>query len=277
MGSSGGALSRSPRTRPCHHGLVPPTYGFVGAGEITTAIVEGLSAGVAEPPAVYLLPRGHQVGQELARRYRNVRVCGSNQEVLESATSVVVALPPLVARDVLSDLSFGPQHVVISAVAGIPLAQLQDCTGPAEQVVRVIPLPSAAGAHSLTVMHPDHAVARELFERVGGVLVPSTEAALDAFSATTATFAAHLDYLATISAWLSEQGVDGEVAVGYVSHIFGLLGQSLLARDCSLEELTDRHMTPGGINQQLLADLRHEGVPDVVRRALDRVLVRLRG
>lgn len=36
-------------------------------------------------------------------------------------------------------------------------------------------------------------------------------------------------------------------------------------------------MTPGGINEQFLADLRDDGVPDVVRRALDRILDRLTG
>jgi hypothetical protein len=35
-------------------------------------------------------------------------------------------------------------------------------------------------------------------------------------------------------------------------------------------------MTPGGINQRLLTDLRRDGVPDPVRRALDRIQARLR-
>ena len=43
-------------------------YGFVGAGAITAAIVEGLHAGSANPPAVFLSPRGRSVGRELAGR-----------------------------------------------------------------------------------------------------------------------------------------------------------------------------------------------------------------
>jgi pyrroline-5-carboxylate reductase len=35
-------------------------------------------------------------------------------------------------------------------------------------------------------------------------------------------------------------------------------------------------MTPGGINEQLMMDLRADGVPGMVRNALDRVLARLR-
>lgn len=251
-------------------------YGFVGAGAITAAIVEGLHANGAEPPAVFLSPRGRSVGRDLAGRFPNVRVCDSNQQVLEQATSIVVAVRPPQARAVLTELSFRPQHVVISAMAGVQLDQLREWTVPAGQVVRTAPLPSAARARSLTAMYPDNAVARELFGRVGDVLVPSDETTFDAFSAATATFAAHLDYLSTVAAWLAEQGVDHGVATGYVAHIYGQLGLSLSHTD-SLATLTDEHMTPGGINEQVMTDLRRDGVPNLVRRALDRVLARLRG
>jgi len=92
----------------------------------------------------------------------------------------------------------------------------------------------------------------------------------------TATFAAHLDYLTTIASWLADYGVGPDAATAYTTHIFGQLGESLSQRTDSLTALTDKHMTPGGINQQFMTDLRRDGVPDVVRRALDRVLARLR-
>ncbi|RSM62001.1 hypothetical protein DMH04_53245 [Kibdelosporangium aridum] len=71
-------------------------------------------------------------------------------------------------------------------------------------------------------------------------------------------------------------GVDHDAATGYITHIFGELGRSLLQGTDSLATLTEKHMTPGGINMQPLTDLRRDGVPDMVRRALDRVLARLR-
>jgi pyrroline-5-carboxylate reductase len=253
------------------------SYGFVGAGAITAAIVAGLHVvDAADPPAVLLSPRGRRVGRELASRFPNVRVCRSNQEVLENTTSIVVAVRPQQAREVFEELTFWPQHVVVSVVAGVPLARLQDWTAPAGRLVRAIPLPSAARARSLTAIYPDDTVARELFGRVGGILVPNEEPTLEALSAATATFAAHLDYLTTIADWLAEQGLDPDAATAYTSHIFGQLGQSLLEPAGSLAALTEQHMTPGGINQQLLTDLRRDGVPDLVRRALDRVLARLR-
>lgn len=251
-------------------------YGFVGAGALTAAIVEGLSAEVAEPPAVFLSPRSRAVGLDLAGRFPNVQVCASNQEVLDRAPVVVLAVRPQVGAEVVRDLEFRPDHVVVSALAGVTLARLREWIAPATQVVRTIPLPAAARRQSLTALYPDHPVARELLELVGGVVVPEAETTLEAFSASTATFAAHLDYLTTVAGWLAARGVKQEDANAYIAHIFGQLGQSV-ARATSLTALTEEHMTPGGLNEQVLGDLRRDGVPDLVRRALDRVLARLRG
>src|SRR5262245_58916906 len=48
-------------------------YGFVGAGEITAAIVEGIHTDAADSPAIFRSPRGHDVARELAGRYANIQ------------------------------------------------------------------------------------------------------------------------------------------------------------------------------------------------------------
>ncbi|WP_431923598.1 NAD(P)-binding domain-containing protein [Amycolatopsis tucumanensis] len=250
-------------------------YGFVGAGEITAAIVEGLSTG-DDPPEVFLSPRGRAVAAALAKRFPNVRVCASNQEVLDHAPVVVLGVPAPVAREVLVELAFRPEHVLVSATSGVPVERLRAWSAPAGEVVRSIPLPQATRRRSLTVVYPENAAARELFTRVGSVLVPGDEAALETFLGATATFAAHLDYLATVVDWMAEQGVDHDAANAFVTHVFGELGRSLLERPDSLTVMAGRHTTPGGLNEQFRDDLRGDGMPDAVRRALDRILARVR-
>ncbi|MDN5854468.1 MAG: hypothetical protein L0K86_16785 [Actinomycetia bacterium] len=124
----------------------------------------------------------------------------------------MLAVPPQRVQIVLAELSFRPEHVVMSAAAGVHLHPLQEWAAPASDVVRGIPLPQAAHRQSLTTIYPDDSVTRELFDRVGGVLVLGTEAAFEAFSAATATFAAHPDYLSTIATWLAEHGVNHDTA-----------------------------------------------------------------
>ncbi|EOD63947.1 NAD(P)-binding domain-containing protein [Amycolatopsis vancoresmycina] len=222
-------------------------YGFVGTGELTAAVVEGLSAGSPAPPPVFLSPRNQRIAHDLAARFPNVTACGSNQEVLDRATAVVIAVRPQITRDVLEELTFRPDHVVVSAVAAVSLAELRDHVAPAERIVRAIPLPTASRRASCTALYPDDPVARTLFESVGEVVVPENETTLATFSAATATFAAHLDQLATIAAWMAAHGVRAEDANAYVAHVFGELGNTL----------------------------REAGVPDHIGHGLDAVLTRL--
>ncbi|GAA3840777.1 pyrroline-5-carboxylate reductase [Saccharothrix violaceirubra] len=245
-------------------------YGFVGTGAITAAVVEGLGGG-----EIHLSPRGREVGRVLADRFPGVRVCATNQEVLDRADVVVLAVRPPVAPDVLPGLEFRPDHVVVSAIAGLEIARLRDWTGPVAAIVRSIPLPGAARGRSLTALYPDHPVARDLFERVGGVVVPEEERTLDAFSTVTGTFAAYLEYLTTITRWLADQGVAAGTASAYLRHIHGTLGESLPAAE-SLTALSAEFTTPGGLNERFATTLRAAGVPDTVRRTLDELLAGLR-
>ncbi|RJQ79471.1 pyrroline-5-carboxylate reductase [Pseudonocardiaceae bacterium YIM PH 21723] len=251
------------------------SFGFIGAGEIAAAIVEGLSEGAAAPPEIFLSPRGRS--RELADRFPNVTLCESNQQVVDRTAAVVLAVRTTQGEEVLSELSFTPEHVLISALAGVPDTDLLRWAAPVEQVVRVIPLPQAARRQSLTVTYPDHPVTRELFEPVGGVLVPQSDAELAVFGAATTTFAAHLDYLATISEWMAAQGVDSRVATDYVRHIFAAVGAWSADSSLPFTELARGHATPGGNNERVLAELREQQVPEMVRTALDRILTRLRG
>ncbi len=158
----------------------------------------------------------------------------------------------------------------MSAVAAVALDELRDLVAPAERIVRSIPLPTA----SRTAMYPDDVVARALFERVGDVVVPADEPTLATFGAATATFAAHLDQLATIAGWMAEHGVTPADADGYLAHVFGELGRTLAGFDGTLGELARKHETPGGINEQFRTAVRD---PERVRRALDDVLARVKG
>lgn len=183
----------------------PAAYGFIGTGEITAAVVTGLSTGPADPPLILLSPRGADVARDLARRFPNVRVGDSNQAVVDDSTSIVLAVRTPLVRDVLPGLTFRPEQVVLSAVAGVGRNRLRELAEPAGHIVRVIPLPQADRRQSLTAMFPDSTVGRELFSRLGRVVVPNDEEAFEAFSAATATFAAHLDYVTTISDWLIDR------------------------------------------------------------------------
>lgn len=163
-------------------------------------------------------------------------------------------------------------------MAGVPIGALRLLVAPAEVLVRAIPLPAVARRAGLTAIHPPHELARALFEPLGGVIPVDEEGVLDALSASTATIAAHLAYLDTISRWLADRGVPETDATRYVAAVFGGLSGTLLATEPNdFLTLADEYATAGGTNEQFLTALRRAGTFHIVDRALDDVAHRLEG
>lgn len=244
--------------------------GIIGVGAIAEAIVTGLCEGQDDPPAIHLSPRSAARTRRLAARYPSVRVADSNQTVVARADIVLLCVRPGDAPAALRDLPFRAQQAVISVMATISIATVQALVAPAPVLARVIPLPAVARRRGLTAIHPPHPHARAIFEPLGGVIAVDDERSLDALSASTATIAAHLTYLATVSAWLVARGIQRADATRYVAAVFGTLSETLLDAN-DFTELAAEYATVGGLNEQFLEALRGAGTFTTVVRALDDV------
>ena len=257
---------------------MPDQLGIVGVGAIAEAIITGLCEGDDPPSAIHVSARSAERANRLAARYSSVHVADSNQSVVEPADVVLLCVRPKDARGALSKVAFSARHAVISVMAGITIDSLRLLVAPAEVLVRAIPLPAVARRTGLTAIHPEHELVRAIFEPLGGVIAVDGERALDALSASTATIAAHLAYLETVSRWLADRGIPPTDATRYVAAVFGSLAGTLLGASSSdFGTLADEYATAGGINEQFLAAVRRAGVFDIVEHALDDVALRLEG
>jgi pyrroline-5-carboxylate reductase len=257
------------------HGLA---LGFVGVGAIAEAIITGLCEGELTPTSVHLSPRSSARTGRLAARYPAVQVAAGNQAVLERADVVLVCVRPQDAPTVLSDLTFRTGQTVISVMAGVPSGALHRLVAPADDVVRAIPLPAVATRSGLTAIHPPHELAHAIFDPLGGVIAVGDERAFDALSASTATIAAHLAYLDTISRWLADRGIPERDATRYVADVFRGVSAALPgSQETGFGILAGEYATAGGTNEQFLTALRRAGTFDVVDGALDEVADRLAG
>ncbi len=251
-------------------------YGVLGVGAIGAAIVTGLCENVDDPPDVLLSPRNAEIAAGLAQRLATVDVAADNQAVVDGARVVIVCLRPQVAQTVLAELRFPADRVVISAMAGVPVKALQRLVAPATDVARVIPLPSVARREGITPVHPPNAAAAALFERLGEAVELADVEAFEAFSASTATIAAHFAYLHTIAEWLEAHAIPAPAATRYVAAMFAGLADATRSGE-RFEQLAREHATAGGINEQFLRELEEHGTLEHVDRGLQRILERLSG
>ena len=223
-----------------------------------------------------LSPRNEQAAADLASRFEGVSVAPSNQDVLDNSDTIVLAVRPQIARSVISELRFRPDHNVISAVATLSLALVSDLVAPAVKVTRVIPLPSVAIKSGPTAIYPPDGLVANLFAPLGSIFEVESESQFDALSAATSTMASYFASADSVASWLTRHGVPQKQARDYVAHIlWGLANTAVSAPARGFQSLAADHATPQGLNEQVLAHLLERGVFENLSEALDAVIQRI--
>jgi pyrroline-5-carboxylate reductase len=118
-----------------------PRWGFIGAGKMATALVQGMiRAGVVEPGAVLASDPSPGARAALASA-TGAGVTDSNVAVATRSDVLVLAVKPQGMAAVLEELApvVSGDHLVISVAAGVPLALLERALGPDARLVRVMP------------------------------------------------------------------------------------------------------------------------------------------
>jgi len=168
--------------------LKTKTLGFLGAGNMAGAIVDGLLHGKVLAPDRILASDAKPERLEHLRKVRGIRTTGDNHALVRECDVVVLAVKPQVIDKVLKEVggSVRGDQLVVSVAAGVPIEAIEARLPAGSHVVRAMPnTPAtvqagataiAGGAHAIDA---DLRVARELFEAVGRV-VTLDESLLDA-------------------------------------------------------------------------------------------------
>lgn len=250
--------------------------GFLGTGTITSAMVTGLCSAAGAARAIRLSPRNPEVAAGLAGRFSAVSVAESNQQVVDDCETVVIAVRPQIAQSVLSELHFHAGQHILSVVSGFAVKRLAGLVAPATRITRAVPLPMAARRRCPTGIYPPDREAFELFSELGAAFEVATEDEFSAVCSSTATMAAYFAFADCIASWQARQGIPAQEARDYVARIFaGLADTAVDEPERSFESLAVDHATRGGTNEQLLNQLKADGVFESLSAALDGIMRRV--
>ncbi|PRH87817.1 F420-dependent NADP oxidoreductase [Labrys okinawensis] len=250
--------------------------GFIGTGALTSAIVTGLKSVADNDVAVVLSPRNEAVAADLASRFADVRVAADNQAVLDACDTIMLAVRPQIAHDVLAGLQFRPAHRIISLIATLSLEEIAALVSPAERVTKALPM--VAQRQGPTIIYPPDPDVVAFFARFGKAFAVKDVTEFDALSVATATFATYFKYLDTLHGWLQGHGVSDPTARSYVSALFKALAQAPeAAPDTDFMHLAQEYATRGGINEQVLRELTDRKLFEAFAESLDGVHRRISG
>jgi pyrroline-5-carboxylate reductase len=251
--------------------------GFIGTGAITTAMVEGLCKADAFDTDIVVSPRNIEKSKRLASRFDQVSIAENNQAVVDRCDCVVLSVVPGIAKSVLEVLNFRKEQKIISVIAIMPISEIKSLVGPAEDIIRSIPLPTAEFRQGPIALYPHTKWADDLFKVIGDPVAVSDENELNVIAAITALIAPYYALIESVCRWGVAAGLDANSSGSYVGSMFKAISTlAQAAAPTCFENLAQEASTPGGLNEQALEIIKGQKGYELFTAALDAVLARLR-
>ena len=248
------------------------TIGLAGCGQLGGAIGRALlRTGFVRPEQLWIANRS---GDRAAfADWPGLHWTGELQELGDRCALILLALPPAAARTVRLT---APDRLVVSVMAGVGVAQLQDLAGTA-RVVRAMSSPAAelGLAYSPWYAAPgvgaeDKALVRRLFAACGVTDEVPEEAQLDIFTAITGPVPGFVALFAeSMRAYAVRQGVAPAVAERAVRQLFLAGGQMLAASELSPEEQVRAMIDYAGTTAAGMLQMRASGLEAAIDAGLE--------
>jgi len=254
---------------------LPIRLGFIGAGNIASALIGGLT-GPASQPAHIVVVETDPATRERAVIAHGVEAYAHPVAALANCDAVIFAIKPQqfsgAARAAALHLG---NALIISVAAGIRTDDIARWLGRSNPIVRAMPnMPALIGAGMAglyatpSASEAERNLAQTILASVGQTLWVKREEQLDAITAVSGSGPAYVFYfIEALARAARELGFDDADAERLALATF--VGATQLAAN-SLEAipvLRARVTSPGGTTQAALASMSADGVADAIVRA----------
>ena len=263
------------------------TIAFIGAGNMSTAIIGGLVAKGYQPKQIIATATRQQTLDKLSAAHP-VKTTLDNEAAIAQADIVVLGVKPQVMRQVCEQLApaiQAKQPLVISLAAGLQVNSFEQWLGANTAIVRCMPnTPSLVqcGASGLFanahVSQAQQQAATELMQAVGITLWVKQESGIDAVTAVSGSGPAYYFLVMEAMQAAGEKlGLSTEVAKQLTLQT--ALGAATMASqsDVDAAELRRRVTSPGGTTEQAILSMQSDGLGNIFEKAMtacrDRAIV----
>lgn len=226
--------------------------GFIGAGNMATAILDGVVAQHVFQADRIIISNPHSEKLEHPKAL-GVRVTNSNEEVVENSDIVILAVKPQMYEVVIEEICDQcAGKCIVSIAAGISTAWLR-ARVPDADIVRVMPntplqlgLGATAVANSPGVSDDLFQCVCSIFSAAGSVaVIPETQ--MDDVIPVSGSSPAFFFRMADVMVrWAQKQGMDPDVALKLTATAMKGSAEMLLSSGKTPNALTRQVCSPGG-------------------------------
>ncbi len=248
--------------------------GFIGTGHITSSVIEGIFKSKLKIKKIYISPRNRLISKKLSKKFKKVSISKNNQQLIDMADWVFLAVTPKVGHRILKDLNFRRDQKIVSFISTINLEKLKKYTKN-KKITRVIPLPFIGIKQGPVIICPRDKSVKRFFDKLGKAIEIKNEKISKNFWTTSSFMAPYYHLMEVTSDWLVRRGVNRRAAEDYTRELFLALSQdSIFKNKVSLKQLVSESQTPGGINAQALRELKKKKFYKIQQKVLNSVFKR---
>ncbi len=250
--------------------------GFIGTGEITKAVVLGITKSNVKYAKIYISKRNKLNSKYLCKINKKVKVFDNNQKIIDNSDWIFLAVTPVVGKRILKNLNFKKTSTIISFISTIKMSELKNLTNRNATIIRAIPLPPISNMKGPIPIYPKNKKIKNFFNKLGDCIEISNEVSSLNFWATSSLMATYYELLFEVSKWLQSKGLKKTSAQKYVSSLFlALSNQAVLNSDKDLSILIKKSQTPKGLNEQTLRFLTKHNFFKKIKYSLNEILKKL--
>jgi pyrroline-5-carboxylate reductase len=257
--------------------------GFIGAGNMTQALIEGLvKSEKIKPSQITVSNRTPGKLIKLKENF-NVEIAAHNEEVIEHCDVIILAMKPQDMPKALQELTsqFRNEQIIISLAAGINMNALEKLI-PTGRISRMMPnTPSviSRGVIGLLTPQDDESssdLVKSLFSHLGQVINVESEDQFDALMISCSSGTGFVyELMMYWQEWIQEHGFDQDIAKKMTIETFA--GAALLAAQSSeynLEELQNKVASKKGVTAAGLDSMRELEIERTLRISFEKAFMR---
>ncbi len=249
---------------------------IIGAGNIGASIAEGLILSEFSRPVELSVTRRNL--SALGRfSEQGCNVTNDNKKAVRASEIIILAVKPYNYEQIIKEIkpALDPKkHVVVSAITGIWIEQLQKAIGKPVPVIRAMPNTAIAIQQSITCLSHSNAqqsqinYIQQLFDQLGKTVLID-EKLMDAATVLGACGTAYaMRYIRANIQGGIEIGFDAETASMIAAQTVKGAAQLLLEKGSHPEQEIDKVTTPKGCTIAGLNEMEHQGFSSSLIRGL---------
>lgn len=252
---------------------------FIGAGNMSKSIISGLINN-GYPPA-HITASNPSTGKlDALKADFGINTTQNNQQALETAEVIVLAVKPQLMETVCADLAAAKglkNKLFISIAAGITVARLQQMLGAKYALIRTMPNTPSSLGKGMTGLYGDETIeqadkdfAGELMQQVGEIAWVKSEDMMDGVIAAAGSSPAYFfTFLEAMQTEAEHQGFERQTARLLVQQ--AMLGAAAMVCDnpqLEISELRAQVTSKGGTTAKAVEQLQQGNLADLVAKAM---------